>query len=330
MMLAILILAFGLFLLYAIQPAVPEKEIPAASLVEFPEYAARAHRQKPLSVKAVSYNIGYASGEKNNRPLFLSRTEVEQNLQEMAEALKKLDPDIVAMQEVDFRSARTYDIDQFRFLARALQMPYGAYAVTWNKKYIAWPYWPFSRQFGRMVSGQAVLSRFPLTRQEITLLPKPASNPFWYNWFYLERLLQHLQMRAGTETWDLFNVHLEAFDPQRRLTQLQTLQEKVLASALTEKWVLGDFNLASQWTEGSRDQEEDITGALQKFAAATGLRLAAGATSLLSMPSWKPVKAIDHIFYSPLFRIEQAGRIEGLLASDHLLVWALFTLEPAR
>lgn len=330
LLLGLPILALLFFVAYAAQLGISETAFPHSGVVEFEQFQSRVLHELPKTLNIVTYNIGYASGDKNNLGNILSREEVEKNLSEMAEALKKLNPDIICMQEVDFHSHRTFDIDQFRNLALALQMPYGAYTMTWNKKYVAWPYWPLSRHFGRLVSGQAVLSRYPIVGQDLTVLPKPSSNPFWYNWFYLDRVIQRLRLKVGNENWALFHVHLEAFDPERRLDQLQILTRLVQHSSAPVKLAIGDFNQASVVTEGATVEEQDKTGSLQKFATLTGLRLAESGAPFFTMPSWKPVKNIDHIFYSSPLELQKAGNVAGLTASDHLPVWAFFTLEPTK
>src|SRR5690606_20559225 len=141
--------------------------------------------------------------------------------------LLRMRPDLIFLQEVDFRSARSFDIDQLRLLCEKLGMPYAAYTLTWNKKYVAWPYWPFSLHFGRLVSGQAVLSRFPIKQQVLVQFEKPAENPFWYNWFYLDRVVQRMKVEIGTQSVSVYNIHLEAFTIQTRKEQLQKLSDQI-------------------------------------------------------------------------------------------------------
>jgi len=320
---------FGLFLLWALSPAVSPGKFPPEGIFQGTAPEAAPAAEKGRSLKIVSYNIGYASGDKNNLPLPLTREEVEKNLKDMAEALSKLNPDLVLLQEVDFRSARTFGINQMEFLSRALGLPYGAYVVTWNKRYLPWPYWPPRAQFGRLVSGQAVLSRFPIEKQELLRFPKPASNPFWYNWFYLDRIAQKLILTRDGQPLAVFNVHLEAFDPKSRGGQAEALGLWVKEEATQEKWVGGDFNsiskLRADLTEEEKKALEDRGEALRIFMDLTGLSNAEDGNEVLTMPSWNPVKKIDHIFYdASRFRMMKMGTVPGLVASDHLPVWAEF------
>src|SRR5215467_8179763 len=185
---------------WAKAPAVSPKELPPWGIVRIqgvPGEEGSSIRPSSQELRIVTYNIGYASGVKNNTSQTLTRSEVEENLKAMAKALRELHPDLVCLQEVDFDAARTFRINEMETLARELQMPYAAYVLTWNKNYLPWPYWPPKGQFGRIVSGQAVLSRFPIEKQELLRFPKPPSNPFWYNWFYLNRIVQKVVLKNG-------------------------------------------------------------------------------------------------------------------------------------
>ena len=53
----------------------------------------------------------------------------------------------------------------------------GAYAVNWDKRYVPFPYWPPVVHFGEMLSGQGVLSKFPILMNKKIVLQKPEENP---------------------------------------------------------------------------------------------------------------------------------------------------------
>jgi endonuclease/exonuclease/phosphatase family metal-dependent hydrolase len=323
----------ALFILWAHAPAVSPKELPSSGIVQFagiPSEEGSSSLSSPKELRIVTYNIGYASGVKNNTSEPLSRSEVEGNLKAMVKALKELRPDLVFLQEVDFDAARTFRINQMVALARGLGMPYAAYVLTWNKNYLPWPYWPLKGQFGRIVSGQAVLSRFPIEKQELLRFPKPSSNPFWYNWFYLDRIAQKIVLKGAPEPRVVWNVHLEAFDSKTRLEQVERLGRWVEEETIPEKWVAGDFNSVSVYRKDLPDEErknlEDNGESLQRFQEITGLKNAETREAFFTIPSWAPVKKIDHIFYSEKgFRLKGTGTSSGLTASDHLPVWSEFT-----
>ncbi len=318
---------------YAASPAVFSDSFPSQKIIRFHNLENPQHISTlPNFLKLVTYNIGYASGEKNNQALRLSEQEVKSNLDKIAEEVKKLNPDIVCLQEVDFDAARTHRINQFEYLAQALGMPYGAYALTWNKRYLPWPYWPPSVHYGRMVSGQAVLSRYPIEHQMVLEFSKPSENAFWYNWFYLDRVAQKVNIRVGYQGIVVWNVHLEAFHPKTRESQAVLLAEWVGLEPNPFKVVMGDFNSVSKTkknlTEIEKKDLEDKGEALKKFQEATGLSNAEANAEFLSMPSWNPIKKIDHIFYKPDSWVELAsGNVEKVTASDHLPVWSILKMQ---
>lgn len=237
-------------------------------------------------------------GDKNNRPVTLTEDEVVRNLDAMVAELTKLDADIIFLQEVDFNSQRTFGIDQMSYLAKALEMPHAAYAVTWNKRYVPWPYWPPRIHFGRMLSGQAVLSRFPLARQSVTPLEMPAANAFWYNLFYIHRCIQRISLTMGDTSRDVWNVHLEAFDERTRRRQLAKLMDLVAADTQT-LLVGGDFNEAPNLF-------------LKNFALKTSMKRAG--------------VGFDHLFYADSLALDEDG-YSTITASDHFPQWATFTFR---
>jgi len=284
-------------IIFAIGPAYRASDFPSNGIVTLHEYDARVINYLPATITAVTYNIGYASGAKNNLPVPLDKTEVAANLAAIIDELKQLDPAIVVLQEVDLNAARTAHIDQMRTIAAGLAMPYAAYAVTWNKRFVPWPYWPPTTWFGKMLSSTAILSRFPIVAQKVTYFPKPASNAFWYNWFYIDRIAQGVHLMVGDETWRVYNVHLEAFNQQARRAQLTTFTD-IVAQQQDTMLAGGDFN-------------ENDAQTLDVFVHATGL----------SDVGYD----IDHLFSNArLVRTASGHSAAG--PSDHPLVWATYTV----
>jgi len=320
--LSFFVAAFGIFLAYSMQPGVSSEEFPVSEIKNFSIQNPVASGSDKLTV--ISYNMGYGSGIRNNKIPIADRAELMKNLDEMVARLGESKADLIFLQEVDFRAHRTFDVDEMRYLAEKLGMPYGAYTLTWNKKYVAWPYWPPSSHFGRVVSGQAVLSRYPILTQQLLEFPKPSENAFWYNWFYLDRIVQHLTLQVGDKAMSVYNVHLEAFAEESREEQLHTLQRMVKADPASYKMVAGDFNLASQMAADAKDDDKsrDRKGLLGDFSKTTGLQDAITDPKIYSMPSWKPDKLIDHIFYSAKFHLLKSGNLSDSQASDHLAIWA--------
>ena len=283
---------------------------------------------QPLGITIMTYNIGYASGDKNNLGAVLSKEEVLSNLDQIAQVIQNQNPDLIALQEVDIDAARSYHINQAEYLAKKAGYPYTATVITWNKRYVAWPYWPPQNQFGQVVSGQTILSRYPLKEQQVILFDKPKNNPFWYNWFYLDRMVQFLQVELPQGSLSIWATHLEAFDSQTREEQANILSRYIAANNNKPTLLLGDFNSiskkASNLTLKEETEIEDNGQSLAIIENMTGLINAESSITGLTFPSWKPIKKIDHIFYRSDLKLKSVQVIEGILASDHLPLVAEF------
>ena len=186
-------------------------------------YKTKVAPHAPL--RLMTYNIGYASGLSNNKGGVVPQGEVIANLDQIALSMKQNDADIIAVQEIDIDSHRTSGIDQLEYLAKKLEMPYAATIVNWNKKYVPYPIeLNFNKHFGRMESGQAVFSRFPITKNSAHFFLKPFNKPFWYNMFYIERGAQVVTLELSpSKAMTIINVHLEAFHIATREAHVQQL-----------------------------------------------------------------------------------------------------------
>jgi endonuclease/exonuclease/phosphatase family metal-dependent hydrolase len=300
------------------------------SVLEFPEITPLAD-PNPSQTKVISYNIGYASGDKNNKGSILTEKEITQNLDTIAQTIKTQNPDIVGLQEVDFKAKRSFDINQLEYIAQNAGLPYAAFVITWNKRYMPWPYWPPSIHFGQVVSGQAVLSRYPIASQSLLTFDKPSENPFWYNWFYLDRIAQNLTIKLPNGAVNVWHIHLEAFKSKARLSQAIALSQAILKKITDKTILLGDFNSVSKVKEGlSAKQQavlEDNGEALEVILRHTKLINAETPDTGLTMPSWEPIKKIDHILYSSDWNLADVYVVDGITASDHLAVVAVLNSD---
>ena len=302
-----------------------------AFVVQDPDFAGKTLKHDQ-AFSVVTYNVGYLSGMANNTAEKLAEDDLKTNLHHATEGLKRYDPDVLALQEVDIASHRSFYQNEAAMLAEHLRMAYRAIAINWDKRYLPFPYWPVSAHFGRIYSGQAVLSRFPLRYHERHVLQRP-SHPFWYDAFYLDRLVQKVEIPvkspAGGATPSLvvLNVHLEAFDAATRKRQTAALYVMAQRYAALQHpvIVLGDFN-SSQ----TRDKGEAWT--LAKFRRSNIFREAGHDISdgrNLTFPSDAPKDRLDHIFYTPQYlELRDVSVIHAVRqASDHLPVWAEFRLK---
>jgi endonuclease/exonuclease/phosphatase family metal-dependent hydrolase len=285
----------------------------------------------PPRLRVLSYNMHFGIGRDDDHTK-VSRADVERILAEMAALINKLNADVVLLQEVDFDSARTFGIDQMNVLARATGMRHMAPVKTWIKGYIPFPYWPPSAHYGRMDSGQAVLSRYPITRNTAIRLPKPAANPFYYNAFYLTRTMQEVDVTVGTHSLRLYNIHTEAYDVPNRQIHAEMIAARLREHALSCAIAAGDFNAvppeASVKHAFADEPETDMRAdrsveTLRQVAGFTDIipedRYTADESAALTFPADVPNRRLDYLYYSSAFRLIE-GRIvhEAGPLSDHL------------
>jgi endonuclease/exonuclease/phosphatase family metal-dependent hydrolase len=263
------------------------------------------------------------------------------SVQRMAALVRASDADVVLLQEIDFDATRSHHVDQAEAIARAAGLPYVARAVSWKANWVPFPYWPPSEHFGRMRSGGAILSRYPLSAHDVELFAKPDSNPLYYNLFYLFRYAQ--QVRIDTPVGELFvvNVHLEAFDADNRMAQARRLAAR-LGAKITPLTILGgDFNSPPPETEaksGFADEPQtdftgddtvavlrQIEGLTDAFAPAD---YRASPATYFTFPASAPNRKLDHALVGSGFIVREARVYrEADDVSDHLPL--LITLEVA-
>ncbi|MFK5891081.1 MAG: endonuclease/exonuclease/phosphatase family protein [Flavobacteriaceae bacterium] len=267
-----------------------------------------------------TYNIGYLSGMTNNLPVAKPKSLFDNNLEQVKLVLKPLNIDILAFQEIDFAASRSYDVNQQLEIAK-LGYPFIGQSVNWDKRYLPFPYWPISVQFGRVYSGQSVLSKYPIKKQDRIVLKAVADAPFYRTAFYLDRLAQVDKIDIEGKTLVIINVHLEAFDKTTRM--LQTKRVLKLYNSYKDDYptlLVGDFNSDIKYPNAS----------ITPIIKSANIGIAAYNTHYPNTySSVKPVKRIDYIFYNKNFIAEVSSRVVSEMgdASDHLPLLMTFKLK---
>lgn len=289
------------------------------------------------TIIVTSYNIGHGQGVKENAWDHRDKKTTLKQLGMLSEAIAKMDADILLLQEVDLDSNRTYHIDQIRYLKEKADYPYHACAMVWKKNYVPYPYWPPAHHIGYVRAANCVLSKYPLSNHERTIFDKPASNPFWYNWAYIDRGIQRVDVQIDqTKKVAVLNVHLEAWDMKTREQQAMVLGEYMKEIDLPI--ILGgDFNtvpLSSDKKNKFIDEPETDYSDEKTFPWLFNIvkdlkkpRLVAKINdpfSLYTFPSDMPNRRLDHIFLigNSLAFMNFWVEKSAALASDHLPVVA--------
>lgn len=283
--------------------------------------------------KIVSYNLGYLSGMTNNLAVDRTNNFFEKNMVKVMDRLEYHNPDFVVFQEIDYDSKRSFYVDQLETIASSVGYTYGARQINWDKRYLPFPYWPIKHHFGKIVSGQAVLSKYPILNDRRELLKAPEA-PFYREAFYIDRLLQIDEIDLGGQTLILMNLHLEAFDQTTRVVQAKKVLGFVRQYAKDYPVILaGDFNSDPIYSDVENQQQEPT---ISFFLDAPEIVSASIARYPISksevkptFPADNPVEKLDYIFYT-------ADKIEILdykvlddfgTASDHLPVMMEFKLK---
>jgi endonuclease/exonuclease/phosphatase family metal-dependent hydrolase len=256
-------------------------------------------------------------------------------LESIAATIRAVRADVVLLQEIDFGASRSHGTDQLRTLAELARLPYWARAESWRPRYVPFPYWPLSRQFGGMSSGGGVLSRWPIEANQVALLEKPAAQPWWYKLFYPHRYFQRVTISAGATRLKFVNLHLEAFDRPNKALQARRLVKLMKES--TPDFVGGDFNMLpdgaikrSGFANPVDVYENDATAGI---IAGAGMREAVGAATYLqkedtwfTFPASRPDRRLDYVYFDPKWTLISAEVVAPAdrTVSDHLPFKAVF------
>ncbi|WP_275316528.1 endonuclease/exonuclease/phosphatase family protein [Tenacibaculum bernardetii] len=315
-LLLLMFVGFVLFFFWASSPSIDEKE-----------YTKLIEKENPVVVKndstysIVTYNVGYLSGMTNNLPVAKPKELFQKNQQKVESELKKVNPDIIAFQEIDYKASRSYNVDQEEAFMN-LGYNYAARGVNWDERYVPFPYWPPSMHFGKVISGQSIISKYKLKEYERIVLERVPDNPFYRDALYLERLAQVVKVVLEGKEVVLINIHLEAFDKSTRVRQFEYVLE--LFNQYKDKYptiLLGDFNSSAR----------DENAAVQKIFKMSGIGNAAfnAVNPSNTFNSKNPFERIDYIFYTENSIEYVSGKVlnDFEQASDHLPVEMQFRLK---
>jgi endonuclease/exonuclease/phosphatase family metal-dependent hydrolase len=281
------------------------------------------------TIDIMTYNIGWLSGMTNNLPVARSVDMYHKNLNSFTSYLNNNNIDLIGFQEIDINSDRSFNYNQLDSISLNCSYHQSAIAVNWDKNYVPFPYTSPQHYFAKILSAQAIISKFPIVENSFETLIKPISAPFFYKDFYLERLIQKSIIKIGEKRITILNVHLEAFDEQTRNIHLQKSIEAIEFELQNGPLIfMGDLN-SSQSPKGRNE-------ILSKLIKIKGLSMAIGdekfsntLKNLNTYPSEMPTEKIDYIFFSNRhFDIVESKIITDFReSSDHLPVYAKLVLK---
>lgn len=285
-------------------------------------------------LRVVSWNVQYCAGIRQHffydggRAVATPRPEVEAGLAKVAETLAALDADVVLLQEVDRRSARTHRIDEFAALRAALAprgLTCAASASYWRVPYV--PH-PSHEPVGRVGMHLATFSRYRLgdaTRYQLPLLRESRVRRL----FNLRRAVLATPL-AGPVGATVLNTHLSAFSFGDGTVdrQVAALRDAILPRQ-SPRWLLaGDFNSLTPYEAAAALAEDEAalypeaaSPVAPLYAAYAPLWGDAAARRATYKPWTEPApdRTIDHAFASPGATFADARIVEtpGGYQSDH-------------
>lgn len=269
----------------------------------------------------ITYNVGYLSGMTNNLPFEKSKSLFTDNMKALKSNLNTVNPDVIAFQEIDFDSDRSFNINQSIEVSKLGYMN-DAQTINWDTHYVPFPYGRPSVHFGKVISGQSLVSKFPINYHKTYTLKRVESMPFLKDAFYLDRLAQVVSLEIEDQLVYVINVHLEAFDKPTRETHLNTVIDLYNTYATTYPTILlGDFN------SNPTNRASVILKLLNKTdVGCAGFNLERIENTYNSR---NPSKRIDFIFYNTNKIQEVSGRVLTAFGeiSDHLPVEMRFKLK---
>ncbi len=250
--------------------------------------------------RVFSLNVAHARRNVPVKP-YLGRRKAQRNLAEIAETLRVLAPDVVALQEVDGPSTWSGNFDHVAAIARQSGL-IDHYRGDHNE---------FGIGRFRMAAGTALLARQPLL--------DPASHRFSVSWRDTKGfVVAALEVPEwGGLSVDVVSVHLDFLVPSVRRKQILRMVDE-LEHRQRPMVLLGDLNCCWQHEPRSMDL----------LVRHLGLQAHEPQTLAHTYPAHRPRRRIDWILASPEFDFHGYHTVQAPL-SDHLVLVADLTMRDA-
>lgn len=230
-------------------------------------------------LRVLTYNIQHGAG-----------ADGKVDLERQAAVIRRLKPDLVALQEVDDRTQRTQNVDQATELGRLTEL-----------------HVRFAHQLdfegGRY--GQAILSRFPCSDLTVHWLPGRPDRE--------RRIAGSVTVDIGGEKLTFVTTHLHHNNTKLREEQTEELC-RVFGNEQTPVIVAGDLNATP---------ESRVLEILQER-----FNVAQGQHALPTFPAGKPERQLDYILFQPQrrFHLVSIDVPPEADASDHRPALAVLRL----
>lgn len=234
-----------------------------------------------LRLRILSYNIHHAEG-----------VDGKLDVPRIAQVILSVDPDLVALQEVDKNTIRTGKVNQDIELSRLTKMNsvFGSNITFQGGQY-----------------GNAILSKFPIIKNKNFLLPNVDSGE-------QRGLLQSQIQISNKENVLFFSTHLDhRRSDTERLASAKAINQIISLDNKSPAILAGDFN----------DVPDSPT--LKELGK---VWLRSNKKILRTIPASKPSRQIDYIFVQPKerWKIIESQILDEDIASDHRAIFSIIEL----
>ncbi|MCE9557072.1 MAG: endonuclease/exonuclease/phosphatase family protein [Planctomycetes bacterium] len=237
----------------------------------------------PAEIKVLSYNI--AKGMLNDGTWRFDTAHVDERLAKIAALIRQEKPNIVFLSEAVFE-CQPCSRNQIEYLAAETDLKHWAFGENYN----------FGLPFFRIVGGNAILSRWPLT--PVSNIPLPIQKPFYITKNNRRALFCQIEL-AGSPLL-LSAIHNDSFNMKNNLVQAKLELENITGRPAI---LAGDFNAMPH---------EPAIKLLQSSGQFTAVY-----DGPKTFPTSKPDQTIDLIFAPAGWTVVE-HHVPHCDASDHL------------
>jgi endonuclease/exonuclease/phosphatase family metal-dependent hydrolase len=199
-------------------------------------------QENHLQLKVMDWNIKYGAlripfwfdcwGDR----LHMSHEEVSSNMNSIYAMIKEGNPDVLLVQEIELHSQRSAYYDMVNGVLENTDLNYAAYFPVWDSRYVP------AEGLGRMNLGNAIFSRYPITKATLTPQAQRSDIDTLTQTFYIQRGIGKAEIKVDQKSIAVYVVHTEAYDVDgTKEKQIKQIYQMVSQEALP--FLLGgDFN----------------------------------------------------------------------------------------
>jgi len=298
-------------------------------------------------IKIMTWNAQFFAGKQN---CFFFDTEdysgpdagvdrkcVMRTMKDFARIIKDENPDILLLQEVEYRSRRSAYVDELQELLKLLPKEYCCHTFCYYVKFL---FHPHPKLPGPVSIRLAVISKYKINKAVRYQLPYVYQNPIRQQ-FYFKRAIfaAHMPVEGGSD-FVAINTHLDAFTKGTDIMKRQVGKIKEVLEDYSDNgnsWLIGgDFNLIpsvnvskdiepeNRWSINVKKSE--IKTLFKNYQSSPNLKELEGSKRKSfytyfsnDLKVKKPDRTLDYLFYSDDIKIDKyyVRQKDTMEISDH-------------